>query len=338
MAKIFSLNLKTADWATLERLRAGFLNGTAAREPYWQSPGDLAAYDATYGERIGWKWDAVLGELRLRGWTPPAGGSVLDWGCGSGVAGRRVVKFFGPEKFSALRLHDHSPFALDFATEAARRAFPHLTVDRWRDDGPSIGLIVISHVLNELSPAARTGLLALVRRAQAVLWVEPGTHTDSRALQQIHDELHAEFRVIAPCTHQAACGLLAPGRERDWCHHFAAPAPEAFTNSDWVKFGQRASIDLRSLPYSFLVLDRQTGAAPPPAGLARIIGRPKHFKPYARFLNCDADGVADLALQKRDDPALFKQLDRTPGPLLYRWRREGPHLLGGEPFAPEPRT
>ncbi|MGA3007927.1 MAG: small ribosomal subunit Rsm22 family protein [Opitutaceae bacterium] len=338
------MTLKDLDWRALDRLRDGFLNGTAAQGPYWRSPADLAAYDLTYGERIGWKWDAVLHELRLRGWTPPgqAGetargepiqatgsefGTVLDWGCGSGVAGRRVLSFFGAEKFSSLRLHDHSSEAVEFAAQAARTAFPHLAVSRWRPENEPIGLLVLSHVLNELSPEVRTDLLGLARRSAAVLWIEPGTHADSRALQQIREELRGELHVVAPCTHRTACGLLASGRENDWCHHFAPPAPEAFTDGNWVKFGQRAGIDLRSVPYSFLALDRHT---PPAEGLSRIIGRPKYFKGYVRFLNCDATGIADLMLQKRDDPALFKQLDRERGPLLYRWRRGEKRVVGGE--------
>jgi hypothetical protein len=35
-------------------------------------------------------------------------------------------------------------------------------------------------------------------------------------------------------------------------------------------------------------------------------------------------------LQKRDDLALYKELDRTKEPLVYRWRRDGARLLGGE--------
>jgi hypothetical protein len=112
-----------------------------------------------------------------------------------------------------------------------------------------------------------------------------------------------------------------------------------------VKFGQRAGIDLRSLPYCFLALERkksvgQVGdlAARPAVGpttlpateLSRVIGRPELFKPYARLLNCDATGIAELTLQKRDDLALYKELDRTKSPLVYRWRRDGTRLLGGE--------
>jgi hypothetical protein len=72
--------------------------------------------------------------------------------------------------------------------------------------------------------------------------------------------------------------------------------------------------------------------------LSRIIGRPEHFKPYARLLNCDASGLHELELLKRTDPALFKQLERTKAPLVYRWRRDGKKILAGEPlvFPAEP--
>jgi len=43
------------DWNALDRLRAGFLSGSAAAGPYWQSSSDLASYDFTYGARIGWE-------------------------------------------------------------------------------------------------------------------------------------------------------------------------------------------------------------------------------------------------------------------------------------------
>jgi len=330
---------ETLDWPALDRLRAGFLQGNAAGGPYWQSESDLASYDLTYGERIGWKWDHVLRELRLRGWRPPAR-SIFDWGCGSGVAARRVIAYFGAEQFDALHVWDHSPLAADFAANAAGRAFPglavgHATPGFLQGDDP-VGLLIISHVLNELDPASLASLRALITRAAAVLWVEPGTHDVSRQLGGLREEFSrpgapaGAFRIVAPCTHQNTCPILAPGNERHWCHHFAPPPSEIFANPDWVKFGQRAGIDLRSLPYCFLALEKLKDGTTEATGLSRIIGRPEHFKPYARFLNCDATGLAELTLPKRADPGLYKQLDRTRAPLVYRWRREGDQVLGAE--------
>ena len=323
------------DWSALDRLRAGFLSGSAAAGPYWQSASDLASYDFTYGERIGWKWDAVLAELRLRAWQPRAR-HVIDWGCGSGVAGRRVLAAYGgADAFAQLHVWDHSPLAVDFAAAAARRQFPGLSVDaapaELLQGTDPIGLLLISHVLNELTPAARAELDGLVARAESVIWVEPGTHEVSRQLGAVREGLRTAFNIVAPCTHAGACGVFAPEHTRDWCHFFAPPPSEIFATPDWVKFGQRAGIDLRSLPYAFFALDR-TPLAPPTPDLSRIIGRPEHFKPYARFLNCDATGLVELELLKRADPALYKQLNRTKAPLIYRWTRDGDKVIGGQPL------
>lgn len=324
------MNWTELDWPALDRLRDGFLHGGAAHGPYWQSESALASYDLTYGERIGWKWDHVLAELKLRGWSPPAR-TIFDWGCGSGIAGRRVISAFGADRFDELLVWDHETLACDFALAATTRQFPALralqATPGFLQSSEPIGLLVISHVLNELSPETLATLRALLARAQAVIWVEPGTHAVSRTLGTIRDAARATFTLIAPCTHAEACPAFAPDRARDWCHQFAAPPPEIFGNPDWVKFGQRAGIDLRSLPYSFLVLDRAAPAPEP--GWSHILGRPEHFKPYARLLNCDATGLADLTLPKRADPALFKELDRTKAPLVYRWTRDGNKIAGG---------
>ncbi|MBI2515286.1 MAG: hypothetical protein HYV95_00065 [Opitutae bacterium] len=404
------MNWESLDWEVLDRLRETFLTDAKSAGPYWHTLTDLECYDLTYGERIGWKWDAVLRELRQRGWAPPLchrepanGGcgnpvsriaspsgeagrlamtgsdtdsppptagdrwsaltptrserievnplhpksDILDWGCGSGVAGRRVTEFFSAHHFSRLVVHDHSALAMDYAEHTARKQFPGLTVERasvrdLRGDAP-IGVLVVSHVLNELDDTARAELGELIARAQTVLWVEPGTHEVSRALVGWRQQWRSAFEVVAPCTHQAACGLLAPENARHWCHHFASPPPEIFADSNWVRFGQRAGIDLRALPYSFLVLARKTGEAADGAhraslqeetdtGASRILGDPRIYKGYAKIFNCSAAGVEELTLQQRVDRALFKSLKRARGPLLYRWTREGAQITGAEPL------
>jgi hypothetical protein len=97
-----------------------------------------------------------------------------------------------------------------------------------------------------------------------------------------------------------------------------------------VKFGQRAGIDLRSLPYSFLALDRRPVATPP--GLSRILGEPRHYKGYARIFSCDAGGVGELMLQKRDAPELFKALKQGAGPGLHRWSHARGRITQIEPL------
>jgi len=396
------------DWAALDRLRAAFLSGKPGGASYWTSRSDLSNYDFTYGQRIGWKWDAVLRELKLRGWTPPSGHVLLDWGCGSGVAGRRVLEFFGADKFAALRVFDRSSLAMEFASEGARQAFPKLPVEflpssaarqcrnqsesgersrlpllpprkerggERRAFGLRVGtlpkqherplspalssvpnggegvppggaaergvpiLLVVSHVLNELDEAGGRALRQAIDGADAVLWVEPGTHADSRALIAMRESLRENSVVIAPCTHQAACGLLAAGNERHWCHNFAAPPAGIMADANWVRFAQRAGIDLRSLPYSFLVLERrglrEPLASAMPEGVSRIIGQPRLYKGYAKVFSCQEDGVRDLTLQKRDAPELFKELKAGRAPALHRWTLDGKRSVDVKAIAEE---
>lgn len=336
------MNWDQLDWTALDRLRAGFLTGTAAGGPYWQSASDLANYDLTYAERIGWKWDALLRELGLRGWRPPSGGLLLDWGCGSGVAGRRTLGAFGADTFSSLAVWDHSPVARTFAADRARAAFPNLPVSEFSDTGQPIALLVISHVLNELPPDARGQLLALVARASAVIWVEPGTHADSRALAAVRDQLRdSPHRIVAPCTHRETCPLFLAAHDRDWCHFFAPPPVGIQNDSHWVRFSQRAGLDLRSQAYSCLVLDRSgsqlstldSGLSAAP--VARVLGRAEVFKPYARFLACDATGLHELELPKRVAPALVKRLDKDPPVPLYALVHDGHRASEMIPLVPD---
>src|SRR6185436_19020676 len=117
------MNWKAIDWNSLERLRAAFLGGKAGATDYWQSESDLAGYDATFAQRIGWKWDYVLGEITRRGWSPPQG-ELLDWGCGSGIASRVFLDHWGPTSISKLHLFDRSSLAMQFAAKRAREKYP----------------------------------------------------------------------------------------------------------------------------------------------------------------------------------------------------------------------
>lgn len=338
-------DLETLDWSALDRLRATFLaRDAAATGPYWRDSATLAAYDATYAERIGWKWDALLRELRLRRWAPPAGTVLLDYGCGSGVAGRRVLAAFGSDHFAGLALHDHGPEAVAFAAARAAEEFPGLALaDAALVLSPAAPAqpftLVVSHVLNELPPAAREELVALAERAAAVLWIEPGTHADSHALAAVRDRLRAGHRIVAPCTHREDCPLFAAGNERDWCHFFAEPPPGVQNDSGWVRFAQRAGVDLRSQAYSCLVLERGEGLATDLAaasGAARALGRPEVFKPYARLLACDAAGLHWLELPKRVDPALVKQLAKDPPVPLYALAHDGRRISAATPLVAKP--
>src|SRR5262245_10095415 len=236
----------TADEIDYLGLRGGTFVSFEVREggaePYWDSAEELALYDETFAQRIAWKWDAVLEELRRRG-RMPGGRTVLDWGCGTGIAARRFLAARGG--FQRTFLWDHSPAAVEFAGERLREEHPELEIHAELPAG-TVDVLLVSHVLDELDAAQLEPLVTLAERSGAVLWVEPGSKRTSRRLGELRARMLASHDVLAPCTHQAACGPLAS--EEGWCHLFARPPQAVYTEGKWAEFGRELGIDLRALP------------------------------------------------------------------------------------------
>jgi len=180
-------------------------------------------------------------------------------------------------------------------------------------------------VLTELTPEQTEELTDLAARATSVIWIEPGTHETSRLLIAIRERLREKFHVVAPCTHQEPCGVLAPENKRHWCHHFASPPPAVFTDGDWARFASLLGIDLRDLPLSFLVLDRRP-VVTLPQGAARVIGHPRIYKAHALLLGCDAGGVRERKLRQRALPEEFRRWKKGKGDVLQIWRCDGDEI------------
>jgi len=317
----------------LRELRRGFLSERSSapiggRRPYFERERDLELYDAFFARRIAWKWAAVLAELTRRSFVPPPG-PVLDWGCGTGIAARTWLGSFGAG-VPRLGLWDHARTARRFAADRVQEEYPGLVVETRAPDGehpPAV--LLVSHVLSELGEEHRAALIDLARKCAVVVWVESGDRRTARALSLVRERLLGPLQVIAPCPHGGACGVLAPGAESEWCHHFAKPPPIAFQSRDWAQFSRRLGIDLRSLPYSFLALARD--AAPPDGGESRILGRPRLLKGHAKVHVCDASGVHERTLLKRDDRELFKSLADPAGKCLV-----GRFVVEGNRLRPQP--
>ncbi len=307
------------DWSSLDELRRTYLEGTAGQGDYWATDSLLSGYDVTFARRIAWKWHHVFRDLAGVGWTPPPG-ALYDWGCGTGVAGREVLRAFPDAGFTEIAFHDRSRRAVQFASQAARSEFPGLTVGTAEPTGPFT--LLLSHVLTELNEKSLAALLEVASRAAAVLWVEPGTSAAGSRLVQVRESLRETFHPVAPCLHRNRCGLLAEGHENDWCHFFATPPPEVYTDRDWVQFGRIMGIDLRSLPLSYLVLDRRVPAVAPP-GAVRVIGKRRLYKGHALLDACDATGVHERRFTKRTDPLFFRAMNKGKTSTLQQWELEG---------------
>lgn len=311
-----------ADWQRLRALRDRFLND--ASEEYWTER-DLALYDETFAQRIGWKWGGVLRTLDRAGWKPSSR-RLLDWGCGSGIAGRAVAEWAGIRE---AEVYDQSRAAMGFAVGKLREAGLRAELAPRHETVPPGTLLLISHVAGELMGTELSTLAQLAASAEEVLWVEPGSFEISRRLSLVHDELQkAGHHLIAPCTHDLPCPMN--GREGDWCHFFAEPPGEIFHSPFWREFSLQLEIDLRALPYSFLATSK-TAAARWPGDAERLIGRPRTLKAHCELLCCGAGGLVTRTLQKRDLPELYRKLTKDDLDGVFQWEvnPDKPHRVAG---------
>ena len=300
------------NWALLKKLRSHFLSETPGlHQDYWENAEQLEQYDETFAQRIGWKWDAVLRELKDLGWTPgDAKPYLLDWGCGTGIASRKLLTYFPAPLFSGVQYWDRSRLANSYTREKLKAIAGPVPVKEGAErENPNLPFVlVVSHVLNELQQhQLGSELMTLISQAQTVIWVEPGTPAISRRLIELRENLRGPLQLWAPCPHQAQCGLMALENQRHWCHHFAEAPAEVFQSADWARFGKEMEIDLRSLPLSYLVFDRR----PPPARPPRLIGRPRMYKGYALALRCSAADVHEMKILKSEHPELVKSFKKN---------------------------
>jgi hypothetical protein len=94
-----------------------------------------------------------------------------------------------------------------------------------------------------------------------------------------------------------------------------------------------AGIDLRSLPLSYLVLDRRPITTLLP-GTTRVIGRPRVHKGYALLLGCGAEGLCERRLTKRRMPGEFRALKKERSPSLQIWECAGAEIVAASGVVP----
>ncbi|MDX2128866.1 MAG: small ribosomal subunit Rsm22 family protein [Chloroherpetonaceae bacterium] len=311
------------DFAKLHELRNAFLLQRAGKNDYWTSEKLLSDYHRTFGQRIKWKWNAVLRRLRALHWQPKTS-HFLDWGCGSGAASEAMAESFNsslffqqsPEQKPSFSFFDRSSLSSSFSKKNFKEKFPHFII---QDELPKSGYtLLLSHLLSELSANEESSLISQIQNAEQVIWVESGDKETSRRLSSVRNILRDKMTIIAPCTHHAFCGALAEGNERHWCHQFAEVPSEAFTTAFWRKFSEAFEIDLRSLPFSFLVLEKfrdshslvEMGNMPKDTTRQTILGMPRVYKPHVSLFTCSESGLHEANIPKRHYPEDYKRLKK----------------------------
>lgn len=224
---------------------------------------------------------------RMPDWAPQ---SLLDIGSGPGTATWALLERFPLlQSVTSIERDEH----LDALARLLHRAHDVPVDQRSMDitaarEWPVHDVVVIGHVLNELSASDRAAVIARAWAAtkQVLLIVEPGTSaffpiiTDAR--QQL---IEAGAAVVAPCTHTEACPMRG-----DWCHYATKIA-----RPDFQRHARQATLPYEEAKYSFVAVSR----LPVVGAGVRVLHDPTTHKGYITLEHCSARGIQTTPVLKR---------------------------------------
>jgi len=240
-------------------------------------PSNLYRVAAVWSElaRLGYRWPQSASKLRAIefGAGPAAGACGIAAGekeCSLGLPKEGNWALIEQDK-AMLQLGEKwasTYFADRGHTSWETRTF-HRKIDFARGmlppSAPRFNLWVMSYFLNEssLPPAELARILVEgwekhLDEEGLVIMVEPALRTQSRKLLEIRKEILAIrekrglewLQILLPCLGHQACGALADAE--DWCHEDVSWWRPPY----FKKIDQMASLDRKSLPFSYLVITK----------------------------------------------------------------------------------
>lgn len=275
-----------------ERYRAGL----AAAVPGMRGERERLAYLAVRAPATYAVMDRVLGDLRDEGSPLHGVRSLLEVGCGPGVASWAAVDH-GPN-IERVTWVDRDGDLLDLALALAKehphrplgtaRAIEHGELESLEVEPHD--LVLASYVLTEVE---RERIPAVIERlwestTRLLVLVEPGSRAGFGAIREAHRVMRAAgARVLYPCTHTCACPM--PGD--DWCHF-----SQRLQRSPLHRKVKDSTLDYEDEKFSALVVGRVGDS---PSG-ARIVTRPRIRKGHGILRLCAEGGLEDVTLSKRD--------------------------------------
>lgn len=224
--------------------------------------------------------------------------SQLDAGAGPGTAAWAGVEAF--PSLTDVVLLDANPalraLALTLMEEHAHLAhagYRQGDVQTALENSPAADLVTASYVLGELREADQGAFADLLwqKTQDTLLVVEPGTPAGYARIIALRARLIAQgAHVAAPCPHDNACPLVAP----DWCH-FAQRLPR-LRDHMLVK---GAEVPFEDEKFAYVALSH----TPVPNRPSRVLAPPRVGKAAIDAKLCMPDGVAEIAIPRRDKQA-----------------------------------
>lgn len=232
--------------------------------------------------------------------------SLLDIGTGPGTGSwaatarwpsiTRVIQCEQDPGFAALAAGLNATSGSDVlaAAEVIRKSEAALPGDIKAD------FVLASYMLAEvpLAQVAAAGRRLWDRAGQAMLLIEPGTPQGFARLAAVREDLLAQGAfVLAPCTHQNRCPMLADKTAKDWCHF-----KTRVQRSRQHMHAKQATVPFEDEAFSYLALSRSAAQA----GGARIVAPVVTSKVAVSMKLCDANGINARAIASRDKAAYKK--------------------------------
>ena len=294
--------------ALSERYRASRVGGepalTRGRE---QALGYAAIImPATYAQLRG---ACAATAARIPAWQPT---SLLDLGSGPGTAlWAAQAQWPSIERMVAW---ERETSLIQLGRELGEHGSSSVQQAHWErhdlavgiDEGLQYDIVVLAHVLNELSQAARERVLlgAWQRAAGILLIIEPGTSSAFAIVRSARDYLLRQGSLtIAPCPHNVPCPIA-----HDWCHF-----PQRLQRPEFQRRARGAPSAWEDAKYSYAAMAR---FAPAAAIAGRIIREPEQTKGYISTHICTPDGIQKLQTLKRDREAFRAARKREWGDVL----------------------
>ncbi len=291
------LNVALAQWLA-DHATGGLAQASAALSEAYRagetsSAVSLAAYLTT---RVPATFAANLRVLEsvAEAWPGLAPQSLLDVGAGPGVASWAALAQW-PSLTSATQVEQEPKFlalarALNAGSGLPALANADVVQGQLQQLDKRVDLVLASYVLAELPLAQMVDAAGRLWAAagQALVLVEPGTPQGFARLRAIRDHLLKDgAHVVAPCTHAHVCPMVGD----DWCHFKVRLA-----RSRAHMHAKGAVVPFEDEAFSYLALARQSVAL---AG-SRIIAPPAVAKPGITFRLCQAEGLGDHHIARRD--------------------------------------
>jgi ribosomal protein RSM22 (predicted rRNA methylase) len=291
------LNVALARWLA-EAGGGGLADASAALSKAYKSGEtsravSLAAYvatrvPATYAANV-----RVL-EAVMEAMPDFAPQSLMDVGAGPGVATWAALAHW-PGITTITQVELDAKFValarrLNAESDVEALAKADVQQAHLREISRTAELVLASYVLAELplQQMIETADLLWAAATQALVLIEPGTPQGFQRLRVIRDHLLKRgARVIAPCTHAAACPMVGD----DWCHFKVRLA-----RSRAHMHAKGAVVPFEDEAFSYLVFSKL------PVGLhgSRIITPPEASKPGITLQLCGAQGLQTEMIARRD--------------------------------------